>query len=380
MRVAIVHYWFVGMRGGEKVVEALCEAYPDADLFTHVCAPEAISDTIRSHRIQTTFIQRLPWARRFYQSYLPLMPLALEQLDLRDYDLIISSECGPAKGVLATPGTAHLCYCHSPMRYAWDMYWDYVDPLRWPARWIAAVVMHYMRLWDQASAVRVDRFVANSRFVASRIRRHYGREATVIHPPVDVEAFVPGEDREDFYLCFGELVRYKRVDLAVEAFRNLDRRLVVIGGGEELSRLRKLADPTVEFMGRQPFPVVRDYLSRCRALVFPGEEDFGMVPVEAMASGAPVLAYGVGGARETVVDGETGVFFYEQTPESIVDAVERFEALRQELDPQRIARHARRFSRERFQREMVDAVDRLMKDRRPELSELRRPVSGEALS
>lgn len=363
MRVAIVHYWFVGMRGGEKVVEALCELYPDADVYTHVYDPDAVSDAIRRHTVKTTFIQRLPWARRLYKAYLPFMPLALEQLDLRAYDLVISSECGPAKGVVTNPRTVHLCYCHSPMRYAWDMYWDYMDNLRWPMRWAGSFIMHYMRLWDRACADRVDRFVANSQFVADRIRTHYRRDATVVHPPVDVDTFSPNSSREDFYLCVGELVAYKRVDLAVQAFNRLGRRLVVIGAGVETRRLRNLAGPTVELLGRCPDAVVRDHLSRCRALVFPGEEDFGIVPIEAMASGAPVLAYGVGGVRETISDGETGLFFEEQTPEAIMDTVKRFEDARHRFHPESIAEHVRQFSRERFQQEIGEVVDELMRGR-----------------
>ncbi len=348
MRVAIVHYWLLTMRGGERVVEALCELYPDADLYTHVAKPEALSETIRSHRIRETFIGRLPGASRHYQKYLPLMPLALEQLDLRSYDLVISSECGPAKGVITTPATLHVCYCHSPMRYVWDMYWDYLDEVPRPLRPVARAMLHYLRRWDLASASRVDHFFANSGYVAQRVRKHYRRDAEVIHPPVDTETFAPGDARADHYLLVGQLVRYKRADLAVRAFTRLGKPLVVIGDGEQMHELRRLAGPSVRLLGRQPVSVIREHYARCRALVFPGEEDFGIVPVEAMAAGRPVIAYGRGGALETVVDGRTGLFFDQQTEESLIGGVERFEAVEASFDAGEIRRHARSFDREVF--------------------------------
>jgi glycosyltransferase involved in cell wall biosynthesis len=351
-KVAIVHYWLVGMRGGEKVVEALCRLYPDADIFTHVHVPAAMSETLARHRITTSFISRMPMAARFYQRYLPLMPLALEQLDLRGYDLIISSESGPAKGIIPPPGAVHICYCHSPMRYIWNMFHDYRSRSGLLTRMLMPVFGHYIRNWDAISATRVDHFVANSRTVAARIRRYYRRESEVIFPPVDVDAFevLPPERIGDFHLMVGELVRYKRPELAVEAFNRSGRKLVVIGGGEMLAELKALARPNVTIMGPQPFAVLKDHYARCQALLFPGEEDFGIVPVEAMASGRPVVAYGRGGATETVVDGVTGVFFDEQSVEAIDAAVER--CARLDLDPRAIAAHARRFSAEQFERRM----------------------------
>jgi glycosyltransferase involved in cell wall biosynthesis len=363
LKVAIIHYWLVGMRGGEKVLEAMCEMFPDADIFTHVYRPEAISQTITRHNVHTTFIDKLPWSGRLYKKYLPLMPLALEQLDLRAYELVISSESGPAKGVISAPESVHVCYCHSPMRYVWNMYHDYRAQTGWLGRMLMAPVAHYLRVWDTTSAARVDHFVANSHNVARRIRKYYRRDADVIHPPVDTAAFTPHDDHGDFYLCVGELVAYKKIDLAIEAFRASGRKLVVIGGGERLSAMRERAGGNIEVMGWQPFDVVRDHLARCRALVFPGEEDFGIVPVEAMASGKPVIAYRKGGAVETVIDGETGVFFDAQTVNALNDAVETFEGRERAFSAERIAKHASRFDVSVFKARFEEFVAQRLADR-----------------
>jgi len=356
MRVAIIHYWLVGMRGGEKVIEALARMYPEADIFTHVVVPEILTEELRKHTIKTSFIAKLPRAPRMYKSYLPLMPLALEQLDLRGYDLIISSESGPAKGIVPPEGAVHVCYCHSPMRYIWNMYHDYREGAGRLAKLSMPLLTHYLRLWDESSAARVDRFVANSSTVASRIRRYYRRESGVVHPPVDIDAFAPVAPEEvgDYYLMVGELVRYKRPDIAVRAFNRTGRRLVVIGGGEMLAELRQIAGPTVEMLGSQPFAQLRHHYARARGLIFPGEEDFGIVPVEAMASGRPVVAFGRGGATETVVDGRTGVFFDEQSEEALIDAIARLEQL--PLDPADIVLHARQFNPARFEHQMREAI------------------------
>lgn len=360
MKVAIIHYWLVGMRGGEKVIEALCEMYPQADIFTHVYVPDAVSNRIRQHRIIPTFINSLPRAARMYKIYLPLMPLALEQLDLRGYDLIISSESGPSKGITPPSDAVHVCYCHTPMRYIWNMYHDYRDSAGLLTRWMMPPLAHYLRMWDVTSAARVDSFVANSTTVAKRIRRFYGAESAVIHPPVDTTAFsiAPSSELGDYYLMAGELVSYKRPDLAVRAFNEMKLKLVVIGGGEMLDEIRSLAGPTVTVIGSQPFDVLRQHYARCRALIFPGEEDFGMVPVEAMASGRPVIAYGRGGATETVVDGVSGTFFAEQSVEAISSAVKRLADL--DLHPADIAAHADQFGRAQFFRKMQGHIDGLL--------------------
>ncbi len=357
MRVAIVHYWLVGMRGGEKVVEALCRMYPDADIFTHVYVRDAVSERIAAHRVTTSFISALPRPAKYYKSYLPLMPMALEQLDLRGYDLVISSESGPSKGIIPPAGAVHVCYCHSPMRYIWNMFHDYRDRTGVLKRLLMPPLSHYIRTWDAVSANRVHAFVANSRTVSQRLKTYYRRESTVIYPPVETDAFgiVPRTALEGYHLMVGELVRYKRPELAVQAFNRTGRRLVVIGGGEMLNELRAMAGPSVTMLGPQPFETLRHHYARCRALIFPGEEDFGIVPVEAMASGRPVVAFGKGGATETVIDGVTGTFFADQTVEGLLDAVDRCERI--DFDPEAAVAHAAAFGTERFMREMGGFVD-----------------------
>jgi glycosyltransferase involved in cell wall biosynthesis len=357
MRIAIVHYWLTGMRGGERVIEELCKIYPTADIFTHVYDPQEISSTIASHKIFTSFINRIPFAKRKYKAYLPLMPLALEHLDLRGYDLIISSESGPAKGIVPPPQALHVCYCHSPMRYIWNMYHDYRTKLNWLKRAIALPMSHYVRTWDAVSATRVHHFVANSYCVADRLSTYYHRPSEVIYPPVSTELFHPVEPEElgDFYLMVGELVPYKRADLAVEAFNRLGRKLIVIGGGEMLPAIRALAGPNVTVLGRQNLAQLQWHYARCRALIFPGEDDFGIVPVEAMASGRPIVAFNRGGAMETVVDGVTGTFFDEQTPDAIIEAVLRSEAI--DWDSAAIVAHAFQFDSSRFRSRFSAYID-----------------------
>ncbi len=327
MKVAIVHFWLVGMRGGEKVLEALCRMFPDADIYTHVAIRENLSDTVNRHKITETFIARLPFAKTWYPRYLPLMPMALESLDLTSYDLIISNEAGPAKGIVPGPGAVHLNYCCSPMRYIWDQYHIYRDRAGWFTRLFMPFFAHYLRMWDAVAAMRVDHFLADSQHVANRIKRYYRRDATVVYPPVAVEDFAPAPAGEhgDYYLWCGELVRYKRPDVAIEAFNANGLPLIVIGDGEERARLVKIAGPNITFLGKAPFATLKHHMARCKALVFPGEEDFGIVPLEVQASGRPVIALARGGALETVVDGKTGLFFAEPTATSLNDAVSRFE-------------------------------------------------------
>ena len=362
-RVALVHYWLVGMRGGERVLEEMVRLYPGADIFTHVADPARISPLLAGQKLTETFIGRLPGARRHYQKYLSLMPRALEELDLGEYDLILSSESGPAKGVIARPDATHLCYCHSPMRYIWDQYPAYRAGLGGPLgalkRRYFSRLAHRLRQWDAASAARVDRFVANSRFVAARIGRVWGRDAGVVNPPVDLGLYTPGGGRSGrgYYLFVSELVRYKRADLAIEAFRGLDLPLKVVGQGEEFGRLAGRAPPNVQMLGRVPTGALPDLYRGARALIFPAEEDFGIVPLEAMACGTPVIAYGRGGVLDSVLPGITGSFFPEQSVAALRAAVLDFDARRDSFDPAAIARHAATFGPERFRQQLFAEIE-----------------------
>lgn len=361
MRVAIVHYWFTGYGGGERVIEAFAEMFPQADFFALVASERGIPAALSKRRLTTSIVGSIPGAKRWYRHFLPLFPFALEQFDLNGYDLVISSESGPAKGVIAPPGACHICYCHSPMRYVWDMYHDYREGMNPLARAAFSLAAHYVRQWDVTTAARVDHFVANSRYVAGRIRKYYRRESTVIHPPVDVSAGYLADETDDCYLVVSRLVPYKRVDLAIEACNRLGRRLRVVGTGPEEKRLRRLAGPAIEFAGKLDEQQLRECYARSRALLFPAAEDFGMVPVEAQSFGRPVIACGRGGALETVIGLDeagdprlaTGVFFNEQTAESLAGAITRFEEVEREFIPEMIRASAQRFSLERFKEEFM---------------------------
>ncbi len=361
MRLALVHDWFTVYAGAERVVEQILRLFPQADVYALVdFLKEEERGFLQGKRAQVSFIQRLPRARQRYRTYLPLMPLAIEQFDLRGYDLVISSSHAVAKGVITGPDQLHICYCHSPMRYAWDLQHQYLKESgleRGTKSWIARALLHYLRLWDSRTANGVDVFIANSRYIARRILKVYRREAEVIYPPVDVEAFTLRQDKEDFYLTASRMVPYKRIDLIVEAFSQMpDRRLVVIGDGPEMPKVRAKAGPNVTLLGYQPFEVLRDYMQRAKAFVFAAEEDFGIVPVEAQACGTPVIAFGKGGVVETVVAGETGIFFQDQSVPSLIKAVEEFEKL--SFDPLRVRKNAERFSSERFRREFAALIER----------------------
>jgi glycosyltransferase involved in cell wall biosynthesis len=365
LRVAIVHYWFVGRAGGEKVVEALAELFPQADLFSLVADKETLAPILRARKLQTSFLQRIPGARKFHRHFLFLQAIALEQFDLSDYDLVISSEAGPAKGVITSPKTCHICYCHSPMRYIWDMYPQYRRNMNPLVSAIFSLTAHYMRIWDFVSARRVDYFVANSKFVASRIRKYYGRESKVIHPPVETTAGNTDRVPGDYYLAVGRFVDYKRFDLAVRACTELNRELRVIGGGPQYKALRRMAGPTVKFLGEVSDLELRENLAGCRALLFPGEEDFGMVPVEAQSFGRPVIAYASGGVLETVrgslpgktpVDHPTGVFFAEQSVSSLKEAILDFESKRYDFRPETIREHSLQFDSAIFRARMAEFI------------------------
>jgi len=377
-RVALVHHWLVTYRGGEKVLESFCQLFPDAEIFTLVHDPRQLPAHLNRRRIHTSPLQRIPGAARRYKGLLPLMPMAAEQLDLRDFDLVLSSDASVIKGVLTRADQLHVCYCHSPPRYAWDLAHDYVGGRGARARArraAAAAVMHYVRLFDARAAQGVDDFVANSRVVARRIRKHYRRDAAVIHPPVSMDRFRPAEPG-DHYLLAGQLVSYKRPDLAVEAFASLDRPLRVVGDGPQLDALRRGAPGNVTFVGRVDDAQWADEMASCRALIFPGEEDFGIVPVEAMAAGRPVIALGRGGALESVVgptvDGDTpddreltdatGLFFARPTARCLADAVRAFERVADAFDPARSRARAETFAEPRFRQRIGDHLQERVTD------------------
>lgn len=348
MRVALIHYWLTKMRGGERVLENLVEMFPGADIFTHVYDPDGVSDIIRDCNVQTSFISKLPMARKHYQKYLPFMPRALEELDLSAYDLVISSESGPAKGVVPRPDAFHLCYCHSPMRYIWDLYPSYRDSSGFLARQAFPHIAHKLRTWDAASSMRVDQFVANSNFVAKRIEKYYRRPSEVVAPPIDIAEFAAARRSkpDDYFLAAGEFVAYKRFDIAIEAFNKLGLPLVIVGDGEEKAALEAKAGPNISFVGRLDFKSLKARFGACQALVFPGEEDFGMIPVEVMAAGRPVIAYGRGGALDSVADGQTGVLFHEQSVEGLIAAVRKFQSM--SFDPDVLEAHAQTFDKQVF--------------------------------
>ncbi len=363
-RVAIVHDWLTGMRGGEKVLEAICELYPDARLFSLVRVRGSVSPRIERHAIRTSPVQWLPAAGRRYRHYLPLFPAAVELFDLDGYDLVISSSHCAVKSVIRAGRATHVCYCHSPMRYAWDQFPAYFGPEqvgRVTSRLLRPVLAGLAR-WDAATAGRVDAYIANSRYVAGRIRRYYNRRSAVVYPPVDTTFYRPGtlppERRDRRFLVVSALVPYKRIDVAIEACRIARTPLTIVGRGPEEARLRRLAGPDVEFLGWRPDEEIRNLYGRAAAVLLPGVEDFGMVPIEAQACGTPVVALGAGGACETVEDGVTGVLVGDESTAAFAAGLARVAAL--SLDPAAIRANAERYSRERFitdfQAAVADAV------------------------
>ena len=360
-KVAIVHDWLTGMRGGEKVLEAICELYPTATIYTLVQVAGSVSPRIERHRIKRSFVHRLPWSRSRYREYLPLFPAAVEMFDLDGYDLVISSSHCAAKSVIRAPGATHVCYCHSPMRYAWDQFGAYFGPEQvgpLPSRLLRPVMAHMAR-WDAATAGRVDRFLANSQYVAGRIRRYYNRGSTVVYPPVDTSFYRPPASQghrqpDSSFLIVSALVPYKRVDLAIEACRRVGAPLKIVGRGPEESRLRRLAGTDAQFLGWRADEEIRDLYGRAAAVLLPGTEDFGMVPVEAQACGAPVVARAAGGACETVIDGTTGVLVRDDSVEAFAEGLSRVRRLG--VEPAAVRANAERFSRTRFLADFQAAI------------------------
>jgi glycosyltransferase involved in cell wall biosynthesis len=362
LEVAFVHDWLTTLGGAEKVLEAALEIYPRSPIFTLVYNPDLFADhPIRHREILTSFIDRLPFAQRHYRTYLPFMPYAIEQLDLRNFSVIISSSDAVAHGVIPAPDQLHVNYIHSPMRYAWRLYHQYMEESglkRGLKGTIAKVVLHYLRLWDLSASSRVDRFVAPSDWVAKAIWRAYRREAAVIYPPVDVERFQPVNPRGDYYITISRLVPYKKIHLIVKAFSEFDLPLVVIGDGPEYDRISREITPNIQLMGWQPDHVAQEMLGRAKAFIHMAEEDFGIAPVEAQAAGCPVIAYGRGGVLETVLPGKTGVYFEDQSVKSLGKAVGEYEDGIYRFDIKDLRANAERFRKERFKGEFAKFVDR----------------------
>ncbi len=360
-KIAIVHDWLPLYGGAERVLEQILLVFPQADIFSMIDAiPPEQRGFLQNKPVQTSFVQRLPGGKTRYRSYFPLMPLAVEQFDLSSYDLVISSSYSFAKGVLTGPDQKHLCYCHSPIRYAWDMQHQYLEQsglTKGVKSWIVRCLLHYIRLWDYRTGGGVDAFAANSAYIARRIMKVYRREAEVIYPPVAVESFSLEEKKEDFYLTASRMVPYKKIDLIAEAFSRIpDKRLLIIGDGPEMARVRAKAGPNVELLGYRDNATLRSHLQKARAFVFMAEEDFGIIPVEAQACGTPVIAFGRGGVAETVIPGQTGVLFEEQSAESLAAAVRTFE--QGTFTPAVIRQQAEKFSAEVFKRQFADFVRR----------------------
>lgn len=344
-----------GTRGGERILEALCEVFPSATLFCLLHVPGSVSRRIEAMPIRTSFIQRLPFAKRGYRYYLPLFPRAVERFDLCGFDLVISVSHCVAKGAIVPRPAISVCICLTPMRYVWDMRGDYFPPSRPLRRLAVTPFLWRLKRWDRQTAGRVDHYVAISRFVASRIERFYGRESTVIYPPVDISRFkVEPAGVSDYYLIVSAFAPYKRIDIAIEAFRRLGRRLVIVGKGQQEGELKRMAPRNVEFAGPLRDDEVAQLFSRCKAVVFCGVEDFGIVPVEAMASGRPVIAYAGGGVLESVEDGKTGVLFHSQTPQALVEAIERADKM--SFDPALLRKRAERFDTSIFKRRISEFI------------------------
>jgi len=362
-KIAFVNDWLVEKGGAENVLAAMLELWPDAPVYTLVHDAEGPTcSVLQGHKVSTSFLQKIPGINKYYRSFLPLMPIAIEQFDLSEFDLIISNSYAVAKGVLTGPDQLHICMCCSPIRYAWDLQHQYLresNKDKGLQSWIARWILHEVRKWDYRTANGVDEFVAISNYIARRIWKVYRRESMVIYPPVDVENFTLHEQKEGFYLTASRMVPYKRINLIVEAFSTMpEKELVVIGTGPDLKKIQSLATPNVQLLGYQPFDVLKGYLQRAKAFIFAAEEDFGIVPIEAQACGTPVIAYGKGGALETVIDGKTGIFFRDQSVESLKEAIEKFEGLDITWNPKIIRENAEKFSKKRFQKELQQLVEK----------------------
>ena len=364
MKIAFVCDWLTGMRGGERCLEAMCEVFSQADIYTLVYYPENFNGEFDSHKVSTSFIQKLPGNDKNFRRYLPLFPKAIERFDFSGYDFVLSFSHCVAKSIIVPKEIPHVCYCHSPVRYAWDMRDDYISSLPRSKRLLANITLDWLKKWDLKTSTRPDHYIANSKFIRDRIMRNYGLDSKVVYPPVDCERFAVSKSNDDYYLVLSALVPYKRIDIAVEAFSGIDKKLVVVGKGSELEKLKEMATVNVEFVSDASDEEVNTILSNAKALLFPGVEDFGIVPVEAQACGKPVIAFGDGGALETVVGVEqgvseesTGIFFYEQTAQALLKAVNELEANYDKFSPETCRLNAESFNRARYKAEMISFVN-----------------------
>ena len=357
-RVALVHDWLNGMRGGEKCLEVLCEMFPDATLFTLIHEKGRLSKTIEQMQIQTSFIQKLPFGLSRYRHYLPIMPKAIECFDFSSFDLVISTSHCVAKGAIPGPETFHISYVHAPMRYVWDAFDTYFkrSQTRLWIRWAAILVRSYLRHWDRKSSIRVHRFLCNSVNIQKKIEQYYGRESQVIHPPVDLNRFTPGGVKKDFYLMIGAFAPNKRVDLAIRAFNSLKLPLKIVGRGQDEAYCRSIAGETISFLGECNDDQILRLYQEARAFVFPGEDDFGITPLEAQACATPVIAYAAGGALETVNE-QTGIFFHQQTEDALSQAVEEMETRHSSFQREEFQKNTSRFSRKRYQQEISQVIN-----------------------
>ncbi|MGC8659285.1 MAG: glycosyltransferase [Desulfomonilaceae bacterium] len=359
---ALVHHWFLAMSGGERVCEAICEVLDTPDLYSIVADPKSLGPVLGKSSLKTSFIQHLPNAKRFYRYYAPLFPLAVESFDLTSYDLVISSDSSVVKGIKTLPETCHICMCYSPMRYAWNAFHDYTRDFGIVKRGLSSIIMSYLALYDFAASARVDYFVAPSQTSRNRIRKYYRRDAAVIYPPCDTNRFKPSSHIDDYYLFVGRLVSYKMADLAVKTFNRNKKRLLIVGDGPEMQKLKSMASTNIKFLGWVSDTELSEIYAKCKALIFPGEEDFGIVPVEAQAAGRPVIAYAKGGALETVIPDETGVFFRERSVGGLLDAIAKFEKMLVRFDTEKIVANAGKFSRSRFLSSFEEFVRQCVED------------------
>ena len=368
MKVALVHDWLTGMRGGEKCLEVFCDIFPDADLYTLICKKNSLSSSINKMHIKAAKLQSFPFVEKYYRYLLPIMPTAIEQFKLKGYDLILSSSHCVAKGIITDKNSLHICYCHTPMRYIWDLSSQYFSKTNTGpvTRFIFPFVKKYLQNWDIKSSEKVDYFIANSKNVSERIKRIYNRNSDVIYPPVNTKFFELSDNVDDYYLIVSAFAPYKRIDLAIKAFNQLGYPLKIIGGGQCERQLRQMAGPNIKFLGFIEEKKIKQYYSRCKAFIFPGEEDFGITPLEAMSSGRPVIAFGKGGALETVIpfdsdnDNGTGIFFHEQAEKSLIGAIQKFEKIEGKFNSKKIRNHTLQFDREVFEKKIKEFIDEKM--------------------